>query len=1835
MAQPALTTKNPLGIAPFWQKASAEPPTEWEKWNQQLYLGIVAKDGINLQKLLRDPPAIRKPHEPGYELPIEGETQSQTRDRNIRNQEKKIQWDNQCAQLDNLGPTVDGIPWEEADIKVKSYIYLSLGNEGQRRLNQPYPDLKIQEISTRAFWDRLEHLFIKDRNVTFDRYEAFTRKQNKTETLEQFHCGLTELVIKGNFKCPNCNNNTLETEIIRDLFTANMTNDEVQKDLLAETKTPEQAFEYAIRREKGLENQIQIRKQGSSSFTSQHTGIKTEPVGFIQRRGGDPYRNNRRGNNRGRGQPQRGSSQRPDRDQKQSCFKCGNPFGPSHLQQCPARDKICNKCTKRGHYARLCKSTNVNAISEETNPEVNIQDTDIAAYVDYLQAGDIAPGWELIHPEDNSVNAVHFEEETAGNLSTNDLKGHLIRVRIGNHNITFIADTGSPTSFVNNKTGAMLESTVPQARRMQLNQNDEANRMVCYNGYKIPAFGRLIAPIESGGWTINTAPFVVVDDKRANILGRNLLPQLGIHLQQEKPTGKSINYITKPDQSDTAITNWVKSTYPGLCTRIGRSKNHVVHTKFLHDFKALQQKGRRIPIHIQEKVEQELKSLIDQGHIVKLDSCSDKQFISPIVITVKKDYSIKLAMDSKQINKAIHKNKYQMPNIDVLLDNVAQSAQEGTGKPGTTYFSTIDLRYAYSQLKLDEKTKTQCNFSIIGGQATGTYQFQTGFYGLTDMPAEFQKAIDLTLNNEKDTFAFLDDILIISHGTKEQHIDKLKKVLDKLDQENMAISLNKCKFGCKEVEWLGFIINEFGTIPIHKKTEAITNLQHPKTFKQLKSFMGSIHHLNKFIPNLAQLCTPLRPLLSSSSKFHFMWNQQHEEAFQIILKAVRNITENRHFVSNRETRIVCDASREGIGAALEQETPDGWATVAYASRFLNACENKYSVNELELLAAVWAIDHFKYYLYGRRFTLITDHQALVSALNSNKSNKTYQSRLTRWIDRLIPFDFDIKHLSGSKMGLIDYISRHPVGKPQPPAYWDEHFVVALIDDFISCLEFQDSTIANIEMNKNPNGSKHIAQLDRNENANRSNSLTKETQFTVNDHSLSSSHSLLHSKLSNCSNLSQSHLNTSKFYSTNSNSGNQPPIQTTRKKKTSSIHHHQQLYAKLTPPNPVTDNMSRQLQTGMSLPPFKRILRKCHSGQQTNLSIPPTKVTSLNEFSEEPGRSTLSFSDVRYQIIPSKDSFTFERKSDQICQTEQTEEQMECQAISMEDEDVPLFRKNLRKALDVDFIAAATKRDRNLQPLINMIRNQKWDQIKACYGPYFYNVRDRLSVRDNVLLYDDRVIIPKQLRQIIIDSIHLTHPGQGSMLEAAKHIWYPFLHRDIVTAAQNCKECRTKGKNLRVISGKKHFTNLDAVVEPNEEIQLDFAGPLPDENKKDVYILVGVDRFSRFPYAKVVTNNKADTIIRFMQTHLVNQGVPRNIRCDQAQGFRAKKFRIYCNSNNIKLIFAPVDDHRSMGMVERLIRTLKTRLSIMKIDKNNTPYKLASDVAELIKTLRITPHATTKITPFEAHYGRKPNTPLTNICTTPKISNLSWENTKLSCLDEKMLTKPALTPEAIWNREANSEDELDVVYKPTYLPEPLCEPAGPSSMGIRSKTIGQRQTPPETKKHISLSDTDEDEQFDQALLRKFPIGAHLPLNNIPYDLQKVKRSFLAENPKHDIANIRTRKPIRWLTQQEKHKLEKAPLVFLKDRFKGPQNTIDPALGKRLEQVARKSGTIARKTKNAGVFGPQFKVIENGSIINYSPHTAWVREDGKQPRVIRHDGLAFVPDPRVTGNVDRLS
>ena len=326
---------------------------------------------------------------------------------------------------------------------------------------------------------------------------------------------------------------------------------------------------------------------------------------------------------------------------------------------------------------------------------------------------------------------------------------------------------------------------------------------------------------------------------------------------------------------------------------------------------------------------------------------------------------------------------------------------------------------------------------------TGTYRFKTGFYGLTDMPAELQKAIDCTLAGLDNTFCFLDDILIVSRGRIEKHLDLVRKCLIKLDQENLRINLAKCHFAKEKIEWLGHNITQSGVTPLSSKTDAIGKLSAPTDLKKLRSFMGSVHHLGKFIPNLSQLCYPFRPLLKKNSKF--LWTDEHEKQFSLIKEQIAETTENKHFNPELETRIKCDASRKGLGCALEQRTPNGWHTVAFASRFLNSVEDRYSINELELLGVVWSVEHFKYYLYGKPFTVITDHRALLSIMSENRSNKSYNSRLTRWVDRLLPIDFSIEHLPGSKMGLVDYISRDPQQQAVKISAYDEQFIVANLD----------------------------------------------------------------------------------------------------------------------------------------------------------------------------------------------------------------------------------------------------------------------------------------------------------------------------------------------------------------------------------------------------------------------------------------------------------------------------------------------------------------------------------------------------------------------------------------------------------------------------------------------------------------------------------------------------------------------------------------------------------------------------------------------------------------------
>ena len=406
-----------------------------------------------------------------------------------------------------------------------------------------------------------------------------------------------------------------------------------------------------------------------------------------------------------------------------------------------------------------------------------------------------------------------------------------------------------------------------------------------------------------GGWKNDNATFLVSENKTRCLLGLDLQGSLGIDtVQRNPPQVKIVQNVVENSTSELNKSHFV-TKYPLLFTRLVRSKSHQTHTTFMEPLIPRQIKGRKVPIHIQDRVSEELKSLVRDGHITKLDKCTTNHFINSIVITAKKEGSIKLAMDAKPLNAQVWKNKYQMPNIQQLIDLAAQITTSDV--PDSVWFSSLDMKYAFSQIKLSELTSIHCNFNIICGESTVTYRFNTGFYGLTDMPSEFQKAMDCTLQGILITICYLDDILVVSKGKLSQHSEIVHKILTRLDEEGLALKLSKCEFVVDKLDRLGFEIHSSGYAPKFSKIDAVRNLKAPRTPKQLQSFMGTLNHFQKFKRGLHNLTCEIRDSLKICYKRKFIWNEPLDADFQKILELVAKITDLYHYDSARRLKKVC------------------------------------------------------------------------------------------------------------------------------------------------------------------------------------------------------------------------------------------------------------------------------------------------------------------------------------------------------------------------------------------------------------------------------------------------------------------------------------------------------------------------------------------------------------------------------------------------------------------------------------------------------------------------------------------------------------------------------------------------------------------------------------------------------------------------------------------------------------------------------------------------------------------------------------------------------------------
>ena len=302
----------------------------------------------------------------------------------------------------------------------------------------------------------------------------------------------------------------------------------------------------------------------------------------------------------------------------------------------------------------------------------------------------------------------------------------------------------------------------------------------------------------------------------------------------------------------------------------------------------------------------------------------------------------------------------------------------------------------------------------------------------------------------------------------------------------------------------------------------------------------------------------------------------------------------------------------------------------------------------------------------------------------------------------------------------------------------------------------------------------------------------------------------------------------------------------------------------------------------------------------------------------------------------------------------------------------------RFVMDLEKLIAETRKDELLQKIIKAVERKDSSSLP----PEYYYIRNQLSTRFGLLLKDDRVVIPKSLQFTVLQLLHTGHIGYSKMLAEARCFWWREMEYEIEEKAKRCKPCIAAGKNLKTQLPLTEKNKLEELTKPGEELQLDFSGNLPEYG--NIYLLVSIDRFSKWPMAKICQNTGAETAIKFMEQYITINGVPKTIRCDNASAFTGNQFDNYCKSKGIKFIPGLPNLHTATGMVERTIQTLKNY-----IRTNREDGKSITDSVQLaLRSMRMTIHTRLGKTPFELHFGREPRKEIHNLLGSTKES-IHW------------------------------------------------------------------------------------------------------------------------------------------------------------------------------------------------------------------------------------------------------
>lgn len=392
---------------------------------------------------------------------------------------------------------------------------------------------------------------------------------------------------------------------------------------------------------------------------------------------------------------------------------------------------------------------------------------------------------------------------------------------------------------------------------------------------------------------------------------------------------------------------------------------------------------------------------------------SRSPWASPVVMVTKPDGSIRFCVDSRKLNSVTVKDSYPLPRIQDILDNLR----------GAKFMTSLDFRSAFWQIPLADKESCESTAFIVPQR--GLFEFVRMPFGLTNAASEMQRLTDMIVNYEftntssNCVFGYVDDLIIVSRDFDE-HLTLLRKVLFRLKEAGLSINIKKCEFCKAELKYLGYIVNENGLQTDPSKLEAIKDYPVPTTAKALRGFIGMCSYYRRFVDGFSSIIAPLTALIGKKKgKDAIDWNKAAELAFEKLKEALINTPLMACPDFSKPFILQCDASAVGLGSVLSQNIDGIEHPIAYYSRLFSKAERNYSTTERELLAVLESIKHFRCYLDGMKFTVITDHMALKWLLTlSNPSG-----RLARWATVISQYTFDIQHRKGVHNVVPDALSR--------------------------------------------------------------------------------------------------------------------------------------------------------------------------------------------------------------------------------------------------------------------------------------------------------------------------------------------------------------------------------------------------------------------------------------------------------------------------------------------------------------------------------------------------------------------------------------------------------------------------------------------------------------------------------------------------------------------------------------------------------------------------------------------------------------------------------------------